>query len=261
MSTPPDWLTQRRVLVRSDPPAVAGLVAERLVDRVVGWSARRTVHLALTGGTTGTAVLRAVGDHPDASRIDWSRVHVWWSDERFVPCDSPDRNAGQARAALLDRVALPAANVHEMAASDDGIDLDAAARAYAQELARFACSGGVPWPSFDICLLGVGPEAHIASLFPDHPEIRITDAATVGVRDSPKPPPERITLTRPVINASQRVWMALTGADKASALGLVLAGASYTSVPAAGAKGRRRTLVFVDTAAAAQVPAELIDRD
>lgn len=258
MSTPPDWLTQRRVIVRPDPQAVAALVAQRLVDRLVDWTARRTVHLALTGGTTGTAVLRAVGDHADAARIDWTRVHAWWSDERFVPHDSPDRNAGQARAALLDRVAIPAANVHEMAAGDGGLDLDSAARAYAHELARFARADGAPWPSFDVCLLGVGPDAHIASLFPDHPEIRITDAAVVGVRDSPKPPPERITLTRPVINASQRVWMALTGADKASALGLVLAGASYTSVPAAGAKGRRRTLVFVDTAAAAQVPPELI---
>ncbi|MFW1332153.1 6-phosphogluconolactonase, partial [Vibrio parahaemolyticus] len=81
----------------------------------------------------------------------------------------------------------------------------------------------------------------IASLFPDRPEISVTDRATVPVRDSPKPPPERISLTRPVINSSKRVWMVIAGADKAAALGLALAGASYQSVPAAGAKGRRRT--------------------
>ena len=117
---------------------------------------------------------------------------------------------------------------------------------------------GDAWPSFDVCFLGVGPDAHIASLFPDRPEIQVTDSAVLPVRDSPKPPPERVTMTRPVINSSQRVWMVLTGADKASALGLALAGASYGSVPAAGAKGRKRTIFFVDEAAAAQVPSELI---
>jgi 6-phosphogluconolactonase len=89
----------------------------------------------------------------------------------------------------------------------------------------------------------------------------VTDAAVLPVRDSPKPPPERITLTRPVINASKRVWLVLTGADKASALGLALAGASYASVPAAGAKGRRRTVFFVDEAAASEVSPDLIDSD
>ncbi len=107
----------------------------------------------------------------------------------------------------------------------------------------------------------MGPDAHIASLFPDRPEIQIVDRAVVSVRDSPKPPPERVTFTRPVINSSKRVWMVLAGADKAAALGLALAGASYESVPAAGAKGRKRTVFFVDQAAAAQVPPELIDSE
>ena len=89
----------------------------------------------------------------------------------------------------------------------------------------------------------------------------MTDRAAVAVHDSPKAPPIRVTLTRPVINASQRVWLVLTGSEKASALGLALAGASYVSVPAAGAKGRHRTLFFVDADAAAEVPAELIDPD
>jgi 6-phosphogluconolactonase len=83
----------------------------------------------------------------------------------------------------------------------------------------------------------------------------------VPVRDSPKPPPERVSMTRPVINDSKRVWMVLTGADKASALGLALAGASYSNVPAAGAKGRKRTVFFVDETAAENVPYELIDRE
>lgn len=87
------------------------------------------------------------------------------------------------------------------------------------------------------------------------------DATVLPVRNSPKPPPERITFTRPVINASTRVWMVLAGADKASALGLVMAGASYASVPAAGAHGTEETVVFTDQAAAAEVPEDLIDPD
>jgi 6-phosphogluconolactonase len=112
-----------------------------------------------------------------------------------------------------------------------------------------------------VCFLGVGPDAHIASLFPDRPEILITDRSVVPVHDAPKPPPVRVTMTRPVINSSKRVWMVVSGADKASALGLALAGASYASVPAAGAKGRKRTVFFVDEAAASQVPPDLIDRE
>lgn len=150
-----------------------------------------------------------------------------------------------------------------MGASDGPLDLDAAAVAYADELARFAPAGADTgaWPSFYICFLGVGPDGHIASLFPDRPEIEVVDRAVVPVRDSPKPPPERISLTRPVINSSERVWMVLAGADKASALGLALAGANYRNVPVAGAKGRKRTILFVDEAAASQVPSDLIERD
>jgi 6-phosphogluconolactonase len=212
----------------------------------------------------GGAVLRAAAADPAHADIDWSRVHFWWGDERYVAVDSDDRNEKLARDAFLDGLDIPAENIHAMAPSGTGIDLDAAAVAYADELAQFAPddrSGSGAWPSFDICFLGVGPDGHIASLFPDRPEIQITDRATVAVRESPKPPPERVSLTRPVINASQRVWMVLSGADKASALGLALAGASYTSVPAAGAKGRHRTVLFVDEAAAAQVPPQLIDQD
>ncbi|MFT4218950.1 MAG: 6-phosphogluconolactonase [Microbacterium sp.] len=261
MTTPTEWITERRVVVREDPADVAAVVADRLTGKLVRWTRKkRPVHLSLTGGSMGGSVLRAVGADPRQGLINWSRVHFWWSDERFVPRADGDRNALQAREALLDHIEVPADNIHEMASTDDGMDLDAAAAAYAAELARFG-TPRQPWPSFRVCLLGVGPDAHIASLFPDRDEIRIADSSTAAVRDSPKPPPERVTVTRPVINSSERVWMALAGADKASALGLTLTGASYASVPAAGAKGRKRTVLFVDTAAAAHVPPELIDPD
>ncbi|GAA3769490.1 6-phosphogluconolactonase [Microbacterium kribbense] len=261
--------TAKRVLVRSDPQTLADAVAKRFYSRIgKRVQGGGVAHISLTGGGMGTAVLRAAAARPERDQIDWSKVHFWWSDERFVPSDSPERNDVGADGALLDLLDIPPANIHRMAASDDGIDIEAGAAAYAAELARFgpaeSTATGVlsgPWPSFDICFLGVGPDAHIASLFPDRPEIRITDRTAVPVLGSPKPPPNRITLTRPVINSSQRVWLVLAGADKASALGLALAGASYHSVPAAGAKGRRRTVFFVDAAAAAAVPPELIDGD
>lgn len=251
---------EKLVVVEADPAAVAARVADRFITRVKARTRDgRIAHIALTGGSMGGTVLEAIAEHPECAALDWSLVHFWWGDERYVPRDHDDRNAKQSREALLDLVPVPAENIHEMAASDSGLTLDEVAAAYSAELARFA-EDGDPWPSFAVCFLGVGPDGHIASLFPDRMEITETAASVVPVRDSPKPPAERITLTRPVINASKRVWLVLTGADKASALGLALAGASYTNVPAAGAKGRKRTIFFVDDAAAAEVSEDLIDQ-
>jgi 6-phosphogluconolactonase len=251
---------EKLVVVESTPAALAERVADRFLTRLRARTKNgRVAHVALTGGSMGGAVLSATAAHPRAAKIDWSLVHVWWGDERFVPLDDPDRNSLQSRRALLDHVPIPAENVHEVAAPDSGLTLDEAAAAYAADLARHGTEEH-PWPSFAVCFLGVGPDGHIASLFPDRPEVTVTDAAVLPVRDSPKPPSERVTLTRPVINSSKRVWLVLTGADKASALGLALAGASYTSVPAAGAKGRKRTIFFVDEAAASEVSEDLIDQ-
>lgn len=250
---------EKRVVVETTPGAVAERVADRFLTRLRARTRNgRIAHVALTGGSMGGAVLRATLEHPRAANIDWSLVHFWWGDERWVARDDADRNAVQSRAALLDHIPVPPENIHETAAAGEGMTLDEAAVAYTAELAQFGTDEN-PWPSFAVCFLGVGPDGHIASLFPDRPEVTVTDAAVLPVRNSPKPPPERITLTRPVLNASKRVWLVLTGADKASALGLALAGASYTSVPAAGAKGRKRTVFFVDDAAASEVSPDLID--
>jgi 6-phosphogluconolactonase len=253
-----EFSPEKRVVISADPAALAESVASRLINRILKRTADGDIaHVSLTGGWMASAVLAAIAAHPRRNRVSWERVHFWWSDDRFVARSDTERNEKQAHDVLLD--ALPAANVHPIAATDDGIDLDAAADRYAQELARFPQADGTPWPAFDVCFLGVGPDAHIASLFPDRPEILVTDRAAVAVRDAPKPPPDRVSVTRPVINGSKRVWLVLAGADKAAALGLALAGASYASVPAAGAKGRKRTVFFVDEAAASQVPPELID--
>lgn len=250
---------EKRVVVTSTPAAVAAHVADRFLTRLRARTGNgRIAHVALTGGSMGGAVLSATRDDPRAASIDWSLVHFWWGDERFVPADDADRNSLQSRQALLDHIPVPPENVHEVAGPETGLTLDESAAAYAAELSRFGTDEN-PWPAFAVCFLGVGPDGHIASLFPDREEVTVTDAAVLPVRNAPKPPPERVTLTRPVINSSKRVWLVLTGADKASALGLALAGASYTSVPVAGARGRKRTIFFVDEAAAAEVSPDLID--
>ncbi|PJJ63186.1 6-phosphogluconolactonase [Compostimonas suwonensis] len=249
---------ERRVLVHSDKNALSGSVAARFLTKTVDiLEESAEAHIVLTGGSVGIAVLAAINSSSARDTVDWSRVHFWWGDDRWLPEGDAERNDRQAADALLDHIAVPGENVHPFATSDSGLDLDTAALAYAEELAEHA-EDGASLPRFDITFLGVGPDGHIASLFPDQPGIRVTETTTIPVRNSPKPPPERLSLTRPAINSSERIWLVLAGADKASALGLALAGASYTDVPAAGAKGRKRTVFFVDQEAAAEVPESLI---
>lgn len=250
---------ERRVIVHPDKETLAASVAARFITKIVDLIDEfDEANVVLTGGTMGIAVLAAVNASPARDSVDWSRVNVWWGDERWLPAGDPERNETQARAALLDHVPLDPARVHPMASSDAGLDLDEAATAYANELAAHAPRDGRQ-PHLDITFLGMGPDGHIASLFPERSGVRETVATVVPVRNSPKPPPERLSLTLPVINSSARVWLVVAGVDKASALGLTLAGASINEVPAAGVEGRRRTLFFVDAEAAAEVPETLID--
>ena len=208
--------------------------------------------IVLTGGGTGIALLKHVGEH--GGKIDWSKVHLFWGDERYVPEDDDERNDKQAREALLDHIDIPAANVHAMAASDGeyGDDLDAAALAYEHMLAANA-EDGDPAPNFDVHLLGMGGEGHINSLFPHTPAVRENARLAVGVADSPKPPPRRITLTLPAVQRSREVWLVVSGAAKADAVAAALGGASPDDVPAAGAVGREATVWLLDEEAAVKL--------
>lgn len=216
--------------------ATADRLAELLADRI---AAQGAVTIALTGGSVGIELLAALVDRD----IDWERVVVTWSDERFVPADSPDRNARQAREALLDRVPIPAGNVRELPAADGRSLEDAAERASAM-LAGLG--------SIDLTLLGMGPDAHVASLFPGLPGVREAGHRVIGVRDSPKPPPERLSFTLDAINASERVWLIVAGADKAAAVALARGGAGADEAPAGAVEGRLESLMLLDEAAAGQ---------
>jgi 6-phosphogluconolactonase len=246
------------LVVHADAELLAAAAAARLVTRLVDvQSARGRAHVALTGGRVGTTVLKAVAGSQARDAVDWRAVDLWWGDERFLPSGDPERNETQARAALLDALPLDPARVHPMPASDgpDGADVDAAARRYAEELRRARRpEDHADVPAFDVLLLGVGPDAHCASLFPGQPACYETDRTVVGVRGAPKPPPERITLTFPALRAAEEVWFLVAGADKAGAVALALSGAGPVQVPAAGAAGRRRTLWLLDRAAASQLP-------
>ncbi|MEV6524387.1 6-phosphogluconolactonase [Longispora sp. NPDC051575] len=241
------------VVVHSDPEVLAQAVAARLITRLIDAQAARGVaSVVLTGGRVAAAVYAAVRDSPARDAIDWSRVDVWWGDERFLPAGDPERNETQARAALLDAVPLDPARVHPMPATDgpDGEDPEAGAARYADLLAKTGHPQELP--HFDVLLLGVGEDGHIASVFPEAPATH--DRRTVtAVRGAPKPPPVRVTLTPSAVNTAEEVWLIAAGEGKADAVGMALHGAGPVQIPAAGVHGVNRTLWLLDAAAASRL--------
>lgn len=253
------------ILVHRDAEVLAQAVAARLITRLVDvQSARGGVpdaagggtHVVLTGGTVGIKTLAAVASSPARDAVDWSALHVWWGDERFLPSGHPERNETQARDALLSGLVteglLSESRIHAMPAADSiGITPEQAAEQYAVELAKFAGPDDeVGVPAFDVLMLGMGPDGHVASLFPELPAIHVKDHTVVGVHGSPKPPPLRVSLTLPALQAAREVWVIAAGAEKAEVTQLALSGTEPVRIPAAGALGRNRTLWLVDRAAA-----------
>ena len=253
MSTP-------EVFVHASGDLLAAAAAARTVTRLAdAIAAQGHAHLVLTGGGIGTKVLAAIAAAPARDAVDWRLVDFWWGDERFEVTGDPERNETGARAALLDTLNVDQARVHAVPGPDgpDGDDPDAAAARYAAELAAAAGQargedGAVP--AFDVLMLGIGPEGHVASIFPESPAAYAT-GSVVAVRNSPKPPPTRVSLTFSAIQAAREVWILASGAEKADAVAEALSGVSQDKLPAAGAHGRDRTLFLLDQAAAAKLPA------
>jgi 6-phosphogluconolactonase len=236
-----------KVDVRDDAADLATFAARLLLKRLAGVQAHgRVPAVALTGGTIADQVHREVARlHADSGSVDWSRVEVWWGDERYVPADDPERNAGQARAAFLDQVGVDPARVHEMPASDGGhADVEAAAAAYSDELRTHGTG------DFDVVMLGVGPDGHVASLFPGFPQLDVDDRIAVAVTDSPQPPPERVSLTYGALTRARDVWFLASGGAKAEAVARALGGADRHDVPATGVHGREHTRWLLDRDAA-----------
>lgn len=237
----------------SDKTALVTAVGDRLIGAITdAIAARGQALIVLTGGGTGIALLEHV--RANGGAIDWSKVRLFWGDERYVPVDDDERNEKQAREALIDHIDIPEANVHAMAASDGefGDDIDAAALAYEHVLAAIA-EDGAPVPAFDVHLLGMGGEGHVNSLFPHTEAVRETARQVVGVTDSPKPPPKRITLTLPAVQRSREVWLVVAGGEKADAVAAAVGGADPDDVPAAGATGTEATVWLLDEEAASKL--------
>lgn len=250
-------MSDKRVVIAPSRGELAGLVADKFLVRAAK-SIRRTgqFRVILTGGTVGIETLAAIAQHPKAADLDWSKVQLWWGDERFVPAGHPDRNDQQAEKVFLSRLPLEEAHIHRFPAAD-GLDVETAAGVY-RELLRSQAAEGEQWPVFDLAFAGMGPDAHVLSVFPGSDQARATVPDVLAVTDSPKPPAQRLTMTIPLVNRSARVWMVVAGSDKAAALALALADASTSEVPAAGLRGTQSTKMFIDQELADVLPEELI---
>jgi len=235
-------------LVYPDAAILASAASARLLMTLHETLAQRdTAHVVLTGGTIGIATLAAAAASPLKDIVDWTSVHVWWGDERFVPRGDPDRNDGQADEALLAALPLSPGHVHRVGTPADHESAEAAAAAYAAELTGW----GDPSPTFDVLMLGLGPDAHVASLFPGHPAARAQGSAAIAVRDSPKPPPTRVSLTLETINRAREVWVIAAGESKAEAVHACFQ--PDAEVPGAWVRGTERTLWLLDVDAAARL--------
>ena len=229
-----------RIDILPDADGLAKAIAERLTRLVAGLQAQgATPRVVLTGGTIAAAAYERI----DADSADWPNVEFWFGDERFVPEGHADRNDQQARDAFLDRVG--ATRVHSVAGNDCSLSAAEVADQYAATL---------PDEPFDVVLLGMGPDGHVASLFPHHAALTEADRDCVELFDSPKPPPVRISMTFPALNHAESVWFLVSGEEKADAVALALAAdGSIDETPARGARGRQETVWLLDEAAATAV--------
>lgn len=251
--------------VRSSKSDLARAVAERIASELTtAVEQRGRAHLCLTGGSMGSEVVRALAEI-SAGQSWWVNVHAWWGDERFVPRGHADRTDQQADDAGLTTLGIPEDSIHRLlGARDDGSDvtqdlagLSAATADYARQMAAMAepmgNSSDIAAPMFDVMLLGMGPDTHVASLFPERDEVTIDDPSVtaVSVTDSPKPPPLRVSMTVPVLNNSRTVFFIVAGADKAAAVETVRSSAADTAgVPASWVRGRQDTIWWLDDGAA-----------
>ncbi|MFQ5611306.1 MAG: 6-phosphogluconolactonase [Anaerolineae bacterium] len=245
-------------MILASPADLAQAAAERFVVATRSAVARRGVcRLALSGGSTPAAMHRLLTQSPWRERVPWDRLHIFWSDERCVAPDHPDSNYLMARQTLLDHVPVPEPQIQRVPGE---MEPSAGAAAYQDILVKaFGLPGVEPgtFPSFDLLLLGVGPDGHTASLFPGHPLLSEGEAWVAPIYDSPKPPPQRITFTLPVLNAARRVLFLVAGGGKADAVGRIFAGkvAPEAGLPAARVRPSGGEVTWLlDEAAARNLP-------
>ena len=215
----------------------AALISATVVEALeIIWmhlAEKGTCHIALTGGTLGGQFAEALVEKLNTSAKDLKGLHIWFSDERFDTAESPLRNSQPVRTGLTNTSVL----VHEVKSTDDGVNVIEAAAAYEAELREI---------TMDICILGLGPDGHVASLFPNHWDATITGRA-IPITDSPKPPPQRVSFSMDFINKSGQVWIIATGEAKAPAVTQILE--ADRSIPAGHVMAAQLTRLIVDAEA------------
>lgn len=225
----------------ADANSLADAAAEQFVALLTHLlEIKPLINVMLTGGTIGIATLSAISRVPQLGQIDFSRVHFWWGDERFVEANSADRNAIQARNALLGKIAVPEQNIHEFPALGQDLSLDEAAERFEAAVAELR-------PTFDFAFVGMGPDGHVCSLFPGH-DVPDQSSLVIAESDSPKPPAQRLSFSYAAMNSVEEIWFVVAGADKADAIADVF-GEEVSELPAAKVKGKSKTIWFVDQTA------------
>jgi 6-phosphogluconolactonase len=238
-------MDSERVIIERDPSAAAERAAGRIAEIIAARAGEGAeCCIALCGGTTPGELYRCLAGPPLVESVPWEKVQVFFGDERDVPQDHVENNFRMVTKTLLDHVPLPLAQVHPMPA--DCRDLAAAAEQYENLIRRLVPAEGEDLPTFDLILLGMGAEGHVASLFPDTPALaertRLVQAQFVPVIGR-----NRMTFTFPLINAARNVMFFITGADKARAVQAVLSDdvERKARYPAARVQPTRGQLIFV----------------
>lgn len=228
-------------VVVDKPETLAALLAGRVEDTARGCLARGGLFaLALPGGSVATTFFPRLAAAP----VDWSRADFFWGDERAVPPAHPDSNYAAAWTLWLEAAKVPPGRIHRMEA--EAGDASGAAAAYADLMVRLL---GSP-PRLDIALLGVGPDGHVCSLFPRHPLLGEQTRWVAALDDSPKPPPRRLTLTLPTLEAAELVVVAALGESKAAPIRAALEEPRSQLPVALVTRRSRRVLFLLDEPAA-----------
>lgn len=231
-------------LVIDSPAALARIFSERFLALArTAIAARGRFACALPGGSVAETFFPVLAAAP----VEWSKVDFFWGDERAVGPDDPESNYGLAKRLLLDPVRADPARVHRIVG--EGGDLEAAARAYDDELRRTL---GDP-PRLDLVVLGLGPEGHVCSLFPGHALLRERSRNVAAITDSPKPPPQRITFTMLPMESAETICVAGFGDSKAEAVRAAIEDVDSQLPVALALRAGRRGLVLVDAAAAGRL--------
>jgi 6-phosphogluconolactonase len=248
------------IRVFDDAEAVSRAAADEFFRRAAeAVKARGRFVVALSGGSTPRRLYQLLAGPPWRSGVEWGRVIFFWGDERCVPPDHPDSNYRMAREALLDHVPVPPENVHRFEA--ERADHDAAARDYQNLLASaFGIDPADPPPAFDLILLGMGPDGHTASLFPE--TLALNETVRWAVANYvPKFQSDRLTFTYPVLNRGREVLFLVAGADKAAVLHEVIEGPpDPRRLPSQAVRPEGGLMWFVDCAAAARLSPSLTER-